>query len=63
MTKIQINQFNQVNKYWKKVFYNIGDKVYLFTKNISTDQPSKKLDLKIIDSFNVIRKKSISIEL
>ena len=35
----------------------------LFTKNISTDQLSKKLDHKIINSFKVIEKKDISLEL
>ena len=32
-------------------------------KNISTDQQSKKLDSKMINPFNVIRKKDISLEL
>ena len=33
------------------------------TKNISTDQPSKKLDHKMIGPFEVIGKKGISLEL
>ena len=37
--------------------------MWLFTKNISTDQLSKKLDYKIIGFFKVIKKKGISIEL
>lgn len=63
MIKAQISQSNKVNKHWKKVFYDIRDKVWLFTKNINTDQTSKKLDYKIIDFFEVIGKKSISLEL
>ena len=37
--------------------------MWLSTKNISTNQPSKKLDHKIIGLFNVIGKKSILLEL
>ncbi len=63
MTKAHTNQSNQANKHWKEVFYDIGDKVWLSTKNISTNQLSKKLDHKIIGPFDVIGKKSISLEL
>ena len=63
LTKIQTSQFNQVNKYRKKVSYDIRDKVWLSTKNISTNQLFKKLDHKMIGLFNVIRKKSILLEL
>ena len=63
LTKVQTNQSNQANKHWKEVFYNIGDKTWLSTKNISTDRLSKKLDHKMIGLFEVIRKKSISLEL
>ena len=37
--------------------------MWLSMKNISTDQPSKELDHKMIGLFDVIRKKSISLEL
>ena len=63
MTKAQTSQSNQANKHRKEVSYDIGDKVWLFTKNISTDRPSKKLDHKMIGPFDVIGKKSISLEL
>ena len=36
--------------------------MWLSTENISTDQPSKKLDHKIIGSFEVIKKKNISLK-
>ena len=63
MTKAQTGKFNQANKYRKKVSYDIRDKVWLSTKNISIDRPSKKLDHKMIGPFDVIRKKGISLEL
>ena len=63
MTKVQTSQSNQANKYWKEVSYDIGDKVWLSTKNISTDRPSKKLDHKMIGPFDVIGKKSILLKL
>ena len=37
--------------------------MWLSTKNISTDRPSKKLDHKIIGPFEVIGKKNILLEL
>ena len=37
--------------------------MWLSTKNINTNQPSKKLDHKIISPFKVIRKKDILLEL
>ena len=61
--KAQTNQSNQANKHRKEVSYDIGDKIWLFSKNISTDRLSKKLDYKMIDFFNVIGKKNISLEL
>ena len=63
LTKTQICQSNQVNKHKKKLFYDIGDKVWLFTKNINTDQSSKKLNHKMIGSFKVIKKKNILLKL
>ena len=63
LTKAQTSQSNQANKHWKEVSYDIGDKVWLSIKNISTDRPSKKLDHKMIGPFDVIGKKSISLEL
>ncbi len=62
LTKAQTSQSNQANKHRKEVSYDIGDKVWLSTKDISTDQPSKKLDHKIIGPFDVIGKKGISLE-
>lgn len=36
-TKTQTSQSNQVNKYWKKISYDIRDKMQISTKNINTD--------------------------
>ena len=63
LTKAQTSQSNQANKHRKEVSYDIGDKVWLSTKNISTDRPSKKLDHKMIGPFEKKKKKGISLEL
>ncbi len=63
LMKAQTSQSNQRNKHWKEVFYNIGDRVWLSIKNINTNRSSKKLDHKIIDLFDIIGKKDISLEL
>ena len=44
-------------------WYTASDKVWLSTKNITTDQSSKRLDYKILGLFDVIGNKEISIEL
>ena len=41
----------------------VSDKIWLSTKNITTDQPSKKLDYKILDLFEVKGNKRVFIEL
>lgn len=63
LTKAQTSQLNQANKHRKEVSYDIGDEVWLFTKNISTNQLSKKIYHKIIGFFEVIRTKNISLQL
>lgn len=63
MTKIQTSWANQGNKHQKEVFYDIWDKVLLFTKNIIIYQLSKKLVYKMIYFFEFNGKKSISLEL
>ena len=63
LTKAQTNQSTKANKHWKEVTYDIGDKVWLSTKNISTDRPFKKLDHKMIGHFDIIGKKDILLEL
>lgn len=63
MTKAKINYSNQVDKHQKKFFYDIRDKVWLFSKNIDSDRFSKKLDHKMISSFEIVGKKDISSKL
>ena len=63
LTKAQTSQSDQANKYRKKVSYDIGNKVWLSTKNIRIDRPFKKLDHKMIGLFEVIGKKGILLEL
>ena len=48
-----VSQTQQIN-IEKQSFYNIRDKIWLSTKNINTNQLSKKLDHKIIDPFEII---------
>ncbi len=41
----------------------MGDKVWLSTRNITTDRPSTKLDHKTLGLFEVIGNKGVSVEL
>ena len=43
-----------VNQHRKDVTYHVGDKVWLSTKNLKTDRPSKKLDDKQIGPYPII---------
>lgn len=61
MTKLQISKSHQVDKYQKEIFYNIRDKIQLSTKNMSTNQPLKKRDDKIINIFEVMKKKDVKV--
>ena len=53
----------QVDKYWTDISYIVGDKVWLSTRNITTDRPSKKVDHKILGLFEVIKNKGVFVEL
>ena len=53
----------QADKHRKDISYNVGDKVWLSTRNITTDRPSKKLDHKMLGPFEVIGNKGISVDL
>lgn len=49
MTKSQATQVKAANKHRKETpTYEVGDRVWLSTKNIKTERPSKKLDYKMI---------------
>jgi hypothetical protein len=43
------------NKKRKEVVYNPGDLVFLFSRNIKTVRPSKKLDDKILGLFKILK--------
>ena len=54
MTKLQAKQVVAANCHRKEPpVYKVGDKVFLLTKNIKTEKPSKKLDNKNIGSFKI----------
>ena len=48
--------FRQVNKYRKKINYELGDKTFLFNRNIIIDPPFKKLEDKMLKSFSIKEK-------
>ena len=54
MTKLQAKQMVAANCHHKEpLVYKVGDKVFLLTKNIRTEKPSKKLDDKNIGPFKI----------
>ena len=54
MTKSQAAQVKTANKHQKEApRYRVGDMVWLSTKNIKTERPSKKLDHKTIGPYKV----------
>ena len=63
LAAVQKSQLKQADKYQKNIIYTIGDKVWLSTRNITTNWPSKKLNHKMLGSFKVIRNKSVFVEL
>ncbi len=63
MVVAQESLSKQVDKHQIDISYIVGDKVWLSTRNITTDQPFKKLDHKKLGLFKVIRNKRVSIEL
>ena len=59
----QARMMEQANRHRKDVTYEIGDHVFLSTKNLKTTRPSKKLDYKMIGPFEVVEKKGYSYQL
>ena len=47
----------QANRHRKDVSYEVGDQVFLSTRNIKTSRPCKKLDYKMIGPFEVTEKR------
>ena len=46
----------QANKYRHKPDFTIGDKVQVITKNQKTEQPSRKLDYKMVGPYKILNK-------
>ena len=64
MTKLQTKQVIAANRYCKKPpVYKVEDKVLLSTRNIKTEQLSKKLDNKNIDFFKIKKLVGLSYQL
>ena len=66
ITKLQAKQVVAVNRHRKEpLAYKMGNMVWLSTRNIKTDRPSKKLDHKMIDPYKVkeLIKSSYQLEL
>lgn len=53
----------QADKRRKEVSYEVGDQVFLSSRNITTDRPSKKLEDKMLGPFPVTKKVGASYEL
>ena len=56
-------QSKQVDKHRKDISYNVRNKAWLSTRNITTDRLSKKLDHKKLGLFEVIGNKGVSVKL
>ena len=59
----QARMIKHANRHRKEVSYEVGDRVFLSTKNIKTSRPCKKLDFKMIGPFEVVGKKGYAYEL
>ena len=64
MMKSQAKQVVAANRHCKEPsMYKIGDKVFLSTKNIKTERPSKKLNVKNIGPFKIKKLVGLSYQL
>ena len=55
MKDAQEKQMNNANIHRKDIKYEVGDLVWVSTKNIITNRPSKKLDHKMIGPYPIIK--------
>ena len=53
MAQSQEQQAEAADRYQKSVEYKVGDNVWLWTKNIKTERPLKKLDHKMVGPFQI----------
>ena len=55
--------YTAANRYRQSVEFLIGDAVWLNSKNLRTDRPTRKLDYKMLGPFMIIAKHGTSCEL
>ena len=55
MAQSQEKQAGAADRHRKDVEYKVGDEVWLLTKNIKTERPSKKLDHKMVGPYRIKR--------
>ena len=53
MAQSQEKYTKAADRHQKSVEYKVGNSVWLSTKNIRTERPSKKLDHKIVGPFKI----------
>ena len=63
MARSQEVQVEAADWHRKDVEYKVGDKVWLSTKNIKTEKPSKKLNHKMVSLFKIKRLVGLSCQL
>jgi hypothetical protein len=63
MLKAQERQATQANRHRRAVDWDVGDKVWVTTKNLKSSRPSHKLDYKQQGPYNVLAKKGHSYQL
>lgn len=62
MAKAQKKKERDVNKHRREVDWQVGDKVYVKTKNWATERPKHKLDNQMAGPFDVIAQKGHSFQ-
>ena len=56
LTETHEAMLKQVNQHQKNVEYEVKDMVFLSSKNIKTQRPSKKLNDKMLKPFKIVKK-------
>ena len=56
LAETQKAMLRQTNKHWKNVNYEVRDMIFLNSRNIKTQQPLKKLNNKMFESFKIVIK-------
>ena len=61
--KSQATMKRHADRHRREISYEVGDQVFLSSKNIITDRPSKKLEDKMLGPFPIVKKVGTSYEL